>query len=50
MLFIITNSQKKEPISFTLIVQKIQCFIVDWEKKVAAALKVTQYDPSNKGV
>ena len=33
MPFINTNSQKKELISFTLIVQKIQCFVVDWEKK-----------------
>ena len=50
MLFIITNSQKKEPISFTFIVQKIQCFMFDWGKKVAAALRMTQYDPLNKGV
>ena len=33
MPFINTNSQKKELISFTLIVQKIQCIVVDWEKK-----------------
>ena len=33
MPFINTNSQKTELISFTLIVQKIQCFVVDWEKK-----------------
>jgi hypothetical protein len=45
-----TNSQKKRKlINSPITVKKIQCFIVDLEKKKKKCC-CNQYDPSNKGV